>query len=111
MSKIDISSIAPKNLIDGFKARFVHTENMTFSFVDIEAGKTLPEHAHHNEQVSIMLEGIFELTVDGTPIQFGPGEMIVIPSNAQHFGTAITDCRLLDVFYPVREDYKAMGEK
>lgn len=107
MPKIELATIPPKMLIDGYLARFIHTENMTFSFVDVQEGKSLPEHSHTNEQVSIMLEGEFELTLEGEPILFGPGSVIVIPSNAKHSGMAITDCKLLDVFYPVREDYRA----
>lgn len=111
MPKIDISSLKPNPLVDGYLARFIHTENMTFSFVDVMAGKSLPEHSHMHEQVSIMLEGTFELTLNGEPIRFGPGEVIVIPSHAKHSGLAITDCRILDVFCPVREDYRVMSER
>ena len=111
MPKIDLSTIGPKTLIDGYLARLIHTENMTFSFVEAAAGKTLPEHSHMHEQVSIMLEGEFELTLNGEPIRFGPGSVIVIPSNAKHSGLAITDCKLLDVFYPVREDYRKLSEE
>lgn len=110
MSAIQLISIDPKLLIDGYLARFIHTGNMTFSFVDVEAGKSLPEHSHHNEQVSIMLEGTFELVLDGKPVRFAPGEVVIIPSNVKHSGLAITDCRILDVFYPVREDYRKLSE-
>lgn len=106
MAKIELASIEPKKLIEGYLARFIHTENMTFSFVEVQQGKVLPEHSHLNEQVSIMMEGEFELTLEGAPIRFGPGSVIVIPANAKHAGLAITDCKLLDVFYPVREDYR-----
>ncbi|MES2005379.1 MAG: cupin domain-containing protein [Bacteroidota bacterium] len=109
MSKIKVSAIEAKQLIDGYLARFIHTENMTFSFVDVIAGKTLPEHSHMNEQVSIMLEGEFELTLDGVPVRFGPGEVIIIPSHVKHSGLAVTDCKILDVFYPAREDYRVLG--
>ena len=34
------------------------------------------------------------------------GEVAVIPSGAVHSGRALTQCRFLDVFHPVREDYK-----
>lgn len=109
MSKISLSSIDAKQLIDGYLAKFIHTGNLTFSFVDVEQGKALPEHAHHNEQVSIMLEGEFELTLDGKATRFGPGEVIVIPSHVKHSGLALTACRILDVFYPAREDYRQLG--
>jgi quercetin dioxygenase-like cupin family protein len=56
-------------------------------------------------------EGEFELTVAGQPIVLRPGEVLVIPSGVRHAGRAITDCRLLDVFNPVREDYRALSEK
>ncbi len=110
MSKIQVASITPVELISGYTARFIHTVEMTFSFVDVIAGKTLPEHSHPHEQVSHILEGEFELTLDGKPIRFGAGEVVVIPSNVKHAGLAITDCKILDVFTPVREDYRVMLE-
>ena len=34
------------------------------------------------------------------------GDVIVIPSNIPHSGRALTKCILMDVFSPVREEYK-----
>jgi len=64
------------------------------------------QHAHHHEQVVNMLEGEFELVVDGTPHRLKPGDVLAIPGNAPHSGRAITRCRILDVFWPIREDYR-----
>lgn len=98
-------------MIPGYFVRFVHTDNMTLSFLQVRAGASLPEHDHPHEQVSMVQEGEFELTVAGKPILLKPGEVLVIPSGVRHSGRAITDCRLLDVFNPVREDYRALSEK
>lgn len=108
MPKIDLASITAKEICPGYTARFVHTENMTFSYLDVKAGAALPAHSHPHEQVAHVLEGEFQLTLDGQPIRFGPGEVVVIPSHMKHSGLAITDCVLLDVFNPVREDYRAL---
>ena len=109
MPLIKLSSIEPKEIVAGYSARFIHTPNMTFSYLDVKAGAALPEHSHLHEQVAHVLEGEFQLTLDGEPLRFGPGTVIVIPSHVKHSGLAITDCKLLDVFNPVREDYRALS--
>jgi len=35
-----------------------------------------------------------------------PGVVYVIPPQARHSGRGITDCRVLDVFSPARDDYR-----
>lgn len=109
MPLIELNSITPKEIVAGYPARFIHTPNMTFSYLDVKAGAALPEHSHVHEQVAHVLEGEFELTVDGQPIRFGPGSVVVIRSGVKHSGLAITNCRMLDVFSPVREDYLALS--
>ena len=89
----------------GFNGKFVHTDNMTLAYWDITAGAKLPEHSHHHEQVVNVLSGEFVLTLDGAPTHLKAGDVLVIPRNASHRGEAITDCQILDVFQPVREDY------
>jgi quercetin dioxygenase-like cupin family protein len=56
--------------------------------------------------VAHVLTGSFELTVEGETRILNPGIVAVIPSHALHGGRALTDCTLLDVFHPQREDYK-----
>ena len=103
---ISLNEIQPKEIVPGYRARFIHTNNMTFAYWDVKAGYTLPEHSHVHEQVANVLEGVFKLVVDGVEHIIEPGKVVVIPSHAKHYGTSITDCKLLDVFYPIREDYK-----
>jgi quercetin dioxygenase-like cupin family protein len=106
MPVIEVASIQPKTIVAGYDARFIHTDSMTFSFIEVKAGASLPAHAHFHEQVSHVLEGTFQLTIDGEVIVFGPGTIVVIPSNAVHSGIAFTDCKIMDVFNPIREDYR-----
>lgn len=111
MFHIEIASVKPLQLAEGYTARIVHTEHMTFSFLDVKAGSASAEHAHPQEQVAMLTEGEFELTIENVPVRFGPGSLIVIPPNVRHSGLAITDCTLMDVFTPVREDFKALQQK
>ena len=106
MPFIRLEDIDEKEIAPGFRLRAVHTENMTFSYWNVRAGASLPGHSHPHEQVANIIEGEFELTIDNETKILKPGDVAVIPSNAVHSGKAITDCRILDVFYPVREDYR-----
>ena len=106
MPFLNLHELEEKQIVPGFKAHFVHSQNMTFAYWDIEAGAVLPEHSHPHEQVANMIAGEFELTVNGETKVLRPGSVAIVPSDSVHSGRAITICRIIDVFYPVREDYR-----
>ncbi len=101
-----LSHLPSKQLLLGFHGRFIHTEKTTLSFWEIEEGAILPEHSHPHEQSSIVLEGRMELTIDGQTRVYEPGLVAVIAPHIVHSGRALSACKILDVFCPVREEYK-----
>ncbi len=102
-----IKNILPKEVVPGITGYYAHGNAMTFGFVEITAGSTLPEHQHVHEQITYILEGQLDMTIGGKFCSLTAGMYYVIPSNTPHSAIAITDCKLIDVFNPVREDYKA----
>jgi quercetin dioxygenase-like cupin family protein len=106
MPALNLTDLPTREVFPGFKGRFLHSANMTFVYWIIEAGALLPAHSHPHEQVVNVFAGEFELTIAGQTECLGPGHVAVIPSNAVHSGRALTPCRILDVFYPIREDYR-----
>ncbi len=102
-------SIEPKEILPGFKARFIHTDSQTLSLVTIEKGAVLPEHTHIHEQVSQVVEGSFKLTVGGETKVCNSGDVALIDSNVPHSGVALTPCTIFDIFTPVREDYQKLS--
>ena len=104
---INISETAQEHFVKLLSvARFLHTENNTIGFVEIKAGGILPEHVHHHTQTTQVIEGSLELTINGVTSIYKPGMIAVIPSNIPHSAKALTDCKVTDIFSPVREDYK-----
>jgi quercetin dioxygenase-like cupin family protein len=105
MSWIELKDIEEREIIPGYHVRFVHSENMTLAYWRVERGAPIPEHSHPHEQVVNLIEGRFELVVDGRAREMEAGSVAVIDGGVPHSGHAITDCRIIDVFYPVREEY------
>ncbi|MEM1074131.1 MAG: cupin domain-containing protein [Pseudomonadota bacterium] len=68
----------------------------------------IPLHSHENEQLSICVSGRMTLWIEEVEYDMGPGTLIKIPTNAKHRGQQYGDepCHIIDVFDPIREDYR-----
>lgn len=98
---------APKELAPGVVARTFWGERMLMAVVDLDPGAVVPLHSHPHEQCGIVLAGRLELTVAGESRWLEPGEVYVIPGGVEHSARAgEAPTRVLDVFSPVREEYK-----
>lgn len=100
--------IPTKEIAPGFFSKLIHTDTNTINFIEVKAGISLPRHNHIHQQCSFVIEGKFEMTVNEIPQVLDAGSFAAIPSNAWHSGKAITDCKLIDIFSPVREDYRSL---
>jgi unsaturated pyranuronate lyase len=106
MPLIRIDSIEVREIFPGVRARVIHTARTSQSWVELDEGGSFPEHHHPHEQSVNVLEGTLELVVAGQSHVLTPGTVFVIPPDVPHRGRAVTACRVLDVFAPVREDYR-----
>lgn len=106
MHSIQLKDIEEKEIVKGYHGKFIHSDNMTVAYWHIEAHHDMPDHAHPHEQIFNVIEGKFQLTVGGETFVAEPGSVVVIPSDMRHAGSALTDCKVIDIFYPVRKEYQ-----
>ena len=101
-----LKNIKPKELVPGITGYYAHGESMTFGLVELKAGSSVPMHQHAQEQITYIIEGELDMIIGGQPCLLSPGMYYVIPPGTPHSAVAITDCKVIDAFCPVREDYK-----
>ena len=101
-----IKNVKPKQLAPGLIGYYAHGDKMTLGLVEIEAGSQLAEHKHPHEQITYIIEGQLDMMIGGKAYSLTAGMCHVIPSDTLHSAIAKTDCKLIDVFSPVREEYR-----
>lgn len=84
---------------------FVVGQEIMLARVLLKKGCIVPEHSHHNEQLTYILEGALKFWIDGKEIIVNAGETLCIPSHMPHKAEALEDTVDLDVFAPPREDW------
>lgn len=76
----------------------------------LDAGSTMPEHHHPQEQLVYILEGRMRLIVSGVPHELSAGDCYYLGSNVPHGVETIEETRVLDTFSPPRDEYLAIDE-
>jgi quercetin dioxygenase-like cupin family protein len=98
-------NVEHEKLNDLIDREMVVGNKLMLARVFLKKGAHVPEHHHHNEQVTYILEGALKFAIDGKEIVVSAGEVLCIPSNMPHEAWALEDTLDLDVFDPPREDW------
>ncbi len=99
------SSIAVEELNPLLGRQFVVGQNVMLARVLLQKGCVVPEHSHHNEQITYILAGCLKFGIDGREIVVNAGEVLTIPPNMPHWAEAMADTVDLDIFNPPRADW------
>ena len=85
--------------------QFVVGQEIMVARVLLKKGCIVPEHSHHNEQLTYILDGALKFWIDGKQIVVHSGEVLCIPAHMPHKAEAMEDTVDLDVFTPPRADW------
>ena len=95
-------------LAPGVRMRPLFGDGAMLNLLEFEPRATVPPHDHPHEQLGLVLEGSIVLAIAGVEHRLEPGDAYQIPGGIEHAAwTEDEGCRVLDVFQPVREDYRS----
>jgi quercetin dioxygenase-like cupin family protein len=98
-------SVPLEDLNPLIQRHFVVGQDVMVARVLMKRGAIVPEHSHHNEQITYILEGALKFWIDGKEIVVKAGEVLTIPPDMPHRAEALVDSVDLDVFNPPRADW------
>ena len=86
--------------------RVIHTERMTVCRIRLKKGAVVPMHSHENEQITMLESGSLRFIFENEEKILSAGDTLPIPPHAQHRVEALEDSVAVDLFSPVREDWR-----
>ncbi|MDX9800852.1 MAG: cupin domain-containing protein [Spirochaetia bacterium] len=84
----------------------VYGDKTLMAEIKMKGGSLLPSHSHPSEQTGFLVSGKIILHFDGIAHEMTKGCSWCIPSDVMHHAEIIEDSVAVEVFSPVREDYK-----
>jgi quercetin dioxygenase-like cupin family protein len=103
-----LNNLPAFQLTDTVWARPLFGQEVMFNFLEFEPGGLVPLHHHPHEQLGLILGGELLMISGGTPYVLHEDAVYALPGGTPHEGRAGPEgCRVLDVFHPIREDYRA----
>jgi quercetin dioxygenase-like cupin family protein len=94
-------------MADGVTAKPLFGEGAMINLVELEPGAVVALHSHPHEQLGVVLRGSMTLRVAGDSHLLEEMDAYTLPGDVEHDAIAGPEGALvLDVFQPVREDYR-----
>jgi quercetin dioxygenase-like cupin family protein len=103
---VSLRESEPLELAPGVTMRPLFGDGAMLNLLEFEPGAEVAAHAHPHEQLGHVLEGELALVIDGVEHLLRPGDAYQIPGGVEHAARSAGGCLVMDVFQPVREDYR-----
>ncbi len=82
-----------------------YSDELMMCEISFQKGAKGNFHSHEHLQITYIVKGSFEFTIDGETKIVKQGDSVYMPSNAEHGVTCLEEGILVDVFNPMRKDF------
>ena len=105
MSIVNTSQLNVTERRPGWRGRSFNSPNMTFVHYEFDAGSSIHEHHHEQEEVWNVIEGELQVTIDGVTRVARAGMVAIVRPNTRHSVRALTNGRAIVVDTPLRPGF------
>jgi len=93
-----------ENTYEFVGAQYQDTE-VSFIWVDMPPGGTIPLHKHPYKEIFIILEGVATFTVGSATLEAQAGQIIIVPADVPHKFVNMSDRRLKQIDIHVSKQF------
>jgi quercetin dioxygenase-like cupin family protein len=104
------AALPKERISEKISRRILAGEQGMLVWWSVGAGVHVEPHSHASEQIVSMLIGKMEFRLGTEQRRCGPGDVMVIPGDAEHEAWCREDAEMIDFFAPPREDVLLGGK-
>ena len=105
----DVATLIRLQIWEGVTARVWRGDNAALAALELDAGSTVPEHSHPQEQIGILMRGSMTFRIGDESRELHPGSTWVVPSAVPHEVLAVpAGALVVELFAPPREDWEGL---
>jgi quercetin dioxygenase-like cupin family protein len=102
-----IAELAGTEMLPGIERQAVWLDGVMLTFFSFKPGAIVPEHAHPNEQITLVTKGAMEFTLSGETKLLRTGDGVCIPPDTPHRAVVLDEpTEAIDAWNPPRDDYR-----
>jgi len=102
-----INELPKTQVSPGIERRAAWLDDIMLTFFTFQPHSIVPEHAHPNEQITLVTRGAMEFTLGEETHRVRAGEGICIPPDTLHRAVVLDELtEAIDAWSPPREEYK-----
>jgi quercetin dioxygenase-like cupin family protein len=102
------SDIPEERVTDLISRKLVTGDDMMLAHVYLKKDAIVPQHSHHNEQLTYILSGALHFYIGADrahEVIVRAGEVLHLPAHLPHEARALEDTLDVDIFSPPRQDW------
>ena len=108
MNFFNIPELQATEMLPGIDRRAVWLDKVMITFFTFQPHAVVPEHAHDNEQVTVVTRGALEFTLGEETRILRAGDGVCIPPQVRHSAKVLDEAtEAYDSWGPPRDDYKS----
>jgi|SRR5579859_2612079 len=107
----DLSEAREQNISWRYRRKFVESQNAIIARVEALKGSAILPHSHENEEVVLVLKGVWRFDVRGEDATVRENQMLVIPPGVEHSAVALEDVVAIAIGAPPRQDWLTVEDQ
>lgn len=105
MRLVDWEQVKAEQVTELYSRKVALGENLSIARLEVKQGAATRMHSHENEEVVVVLKGVWQFFLPTGDVTLHANQMLSIPPGTEHGSRVLEDVVALDICSPARIDW------